>query len=347
MVFIYVLQLKENKWYIGKTETSKFRIDTHFDSGGSEFTKKYPPQEIYQIIPECDKYDEDKYVKKYMDKYGIDNVRGGTYCRLELTNNEKEVIQKELWGANDLCFLCGGDHFVKDCPNNKEVEELEINEEYIIDDKLLKTIKQDRITNTNFNSLGHTTHSMYYLNTTNNSIRLRIQYNRTYFDEYFSFDTYTISEYVNNDKNIMSLYKEYVSILTNNLIIKDNIAYLSQEYNTSSDRIKAQQILHNLNDKIKKIIKDLCYLKINKIIETEFHKDYILSNFNLNIVFDFKEVLYNKIYYNYFIEDCVKKPLDVTYIAGQQHLCLRSKTIYYKHVEQIATIHTTGELFYK
>ena len=125
MVFIYVLQLKENKWYIGKTETSKFRIDTHFDSAGSEFTKKYPPQEIYQIIPECDKYDEDKYVKKYMDKYGIDNVRGGTYCRLELTNNEKEVIQKELWGANDLCFLCGGDHFVKDCPNNKQVEELD------------------------------------------------------------------------------------------------------------------------------------------------------------------------------------------------------------------------------
>ena len=125
MVFIYVLQLKENKWYIGKTETSKFRIDTHFDSAGSEFTKKYPPQEIYQIIPECDKYDEDKYVKKYMDKYGIDNVRGGTYCRLELTSNEKEMIQKELWGANDLCFLCGGDHFAKDCPNNKEVEELE------------------------------------------------------------------------------------------------------------------------------------------------------------------------------------------------------------------------------
>ena len=73
MVFIYVLQLKEEKWYIGKTEHSKFRIDTHFDTKGSCFTKKYPPEEIYQIIPECDKYDEDKYVKKYMDKYGIDN----------------------------------------------------------------------------------------------------------------------------------------------------------------------------------------------------------------------------------------------------------------------------------
>ena len=143
MVFIYVLQLKENKWYIGKTETSEFRIDTHFDSGGSEFTKKYPPQEIYQIIPECDKYNEDRYVKKYMDKYGIDNVRGGTYSRLKLTNEEKQFIQKELWGANDLCFQCGGKHFVKDCPNNKQVEELnkKLNEESIKDDERLKWIE--------------------------------------------------------------------------------------------------------------------------------------------------------------------------------------------------------------
>lgn len=165
MVFIYVLQLKENKWYIGKTETSKFRIDTHFDSAGSEFTKKYPPQEIYQIIPECDKYDEDKYVKKYMDKYGIDNVRGGTYCRLELTSNEKEVIQKELWGANDLCFLCGGDHFVKDCPNNKEVKELEeqSQEESREDDERLKWIEYYE------NQLFELEHGCWVLNKTGHS----------------------------------------------------------------------------------------------------------------------------------------------------------------------------------
>lgn len=44
MVFIYILQCTdynsvEKKWYIGKTVSSKFRIDTHFDSKGSEFTK--------------------------------------------------------------------------------------------------------------------------------------------------------------------------------------------------------------------------------------------------------------------------------------------------------------------
>ena len=33
-------------------------------------------------------------------------------------------------GANDLCFICGGEHFVKDCPHNKEdINELDILED--------------------------------------------------------------------------------------------------------------------------------------------------------------------------------------------------------------------------
>ena len=361
MVFIYVLQLKENKWYIGKTESSKFRIDTHFDSGGSEFTKKYPPQEIYQIIPECDKYDEDKCVKKYMDKYGIENVRGGTYSRLELTNEEKQFIQKELWGANDLCFLCGGEHFVKDCPNNKLVEELEINEEYIIDDKLLKIIK-NRITS-NMSSVGEGGgfESIYFKDTEFSCGTLvkgwtipiqgiggRKTPNRTHFDEYFSFDNYTVSEYINNDKIIMDLYKQYVVIIIKYLIENNNIYIINEKFHLSNDKIKSKQIFNNIEDRIKNIIKNLGYLKLNEIINNKYHKNYVLTNFNLNIVFEknFK----NNIYINYFIEDCLnnnRHASNINQVMRQIDYLLFSKTVKHNRpFTEIANIHITGELYY-
>jgi len=80
MVYIYVLQLTDGKYYIGKTNYPNFRIEQHFKSGCSSWTIKYYPLRIVEIISNCDDYDEDKYIRKYMDKYGIKNVRGGSFC---------------------------------------------------------------------------------------------------------------------------------------------------------------------------------------------------------------------------------------------------------------------------
>ena len=69
MGFIYVLKLVHGKFYIGKTTNPSFRLDKHFNSCGSAWTKKHKPINIVELIPNCDDYDEDKYTKKYMDKY--------------------------------------------------------------------------------------------------------------------------------------------------------------------------------------------------------------------------------------------------------------------------------------
>ena len=56
-----------------------------------------------------------------MVKYGINNVRGGTYCSIKLSSAEKETLEKEIRGAQDCCFKCGDKtHFAKDCKNDKE-----------------------------------------------------------------------------------------------------------------------------------------------------------------------------------------------------------------------------------
>lgn len=124
MVFIYVLRLEQNKYYIGKTTNPNFRIESHFNSDGSAWTKLYRPIEVLEIIPKCDEYDENKYTQIYMSKYGIDNVRGGSFVQVKLSNSEKRTLQKIINGTTDKCFICGQfGHFASDCPNTQKYYE--------------------------------------------------------------------------------------------------------------------------------------------------------------------------------------------------------------------------------
>jgi predicted GIY-YIG superfamily endonuclease len=116
MVFIYILKLRNNKYYIGKTNNPNFRINEHFNIGGSSWTKKYKPIKLINLIKNCDNYDEDKYTIKYMSKYGINNVRGGSFCELKLSNDNKNTINKMLDGSSDKCYNCGKKgHFINKC----------------------------------------------------------------------------------------------------------------------------------------------------------------------------------------------------------------------------------------
>ena len=132
MVFIYILQLEDKKFYIGKTENPQFRLNSHFNYNGSAWTKKYKPLKVLELIPDCNNFDEDRYTKEYMSKKGINNVRGGTYCKIKLDNHEIELLKKEINGANDCCYICGSNqHFANNCDNNYD---------NIIVDKLTKQL---------------------------------------------------------------------------------------------------------------------------------------------------------------------------------------------------------------
>jgi hypothetical protein len=116
MVYIYILKLENDKYYVGKTTNPDIRINSHLNSNGSLWTIKYKPLLIHQIIPDCDDYDEDKYTRIYMDKYGINNVRGGSYVQINLEKTTIEELEKMKNGTNDNCFICGEKgHFSKNC----------------------------------------------------------------------------------------------------------------------------------------------------------------------------------------------------------------------------------------
>ncbi len=45
--------------------------------------------------------------KIYMKKYGIKNVRGGSYVTIKLNKNQIIFIKKEIYMADNRCLKCG------------------------------------------------------------------------------------------------------------------------------------------------------------------------------------------------------------------------------------------------
>ena len=120
MVTIYVLKLRGKKYYVGKTTNPTYRLDDHFSEGGSAWTKKYKPISIHALQPDRPDTDEQIVTQDYMQKYGIDNVRGGPWCKINLSEPEKQMITQMIQGSSDSCYNCGStDHFANQCTRNK------------------------------------------------------------------------------------------------------------------------------------------------------------------------------------------------------------------------------------
>lgn len=115
-LFVYVLKLQHGKYYVGRTTNPSFRIQDHVSGSGSQWTRIHKPVDVIELVPGCDEYDEDKYTKMYMAKYGIDNVRGGSFVSVDLDDSTVSTIRQMLDGASGCCFKCGKKgHFAADC----------------------------------------------------------------------------------------------------------------------------------------------------------------------------------------------------------------------------------------
>jgi hypothetical protein len=78
---IYILQLENNKYYVGWTARR---------NGGSEWTKKHKPVEVLKWINGT-KQDEDRITLELMEELGWYNVRGGKWCKVIMTTPPKEL----------------------------------------------------------------------------------------------------------------------------------------------------------------------------------------------------------------------------------------------------------------
>lgn len=127
-LIIYALQLESDKFYVGKTyrsEGAELRFQEHLSGRGSEWTKKYKPILIIESYEHDSNFEEDVLTKKYMMKYGIENVRGGSYTKIELEEWQRLSLDHEFKSINDKCFKCGkSGHFAKYCGKEQYSEYL-------------------------------------------------------------------------------------------------------------------------------------------------------------------------------------------------------------------------------
>lgn len=115
-LYIYVLKLTEGKFYVGKTHRHiTLRLEEHMTGLGSAWTRIYTPIEVSEIKV-GDDYDEDKYVLKYMEQYGIDNVRGGSYSNVRLSFDQHLQAWRSIQNACGNCMACGQKgHWISEC----------------------------------------------------------------------------------------------------------------------------------------------------------------------------------------------------------------------------------------
>ena len=123
MSYIYALKLKNNKYYVGKTNVPDMRLEQHQAGEGASWTKLYEPVEVLYVQPSTSVFDEDLHVKNLMLQYGIETTRGGSYSSIVLSESQLDVLIKEMCSAKNLCFICAeSGHFASNCPNQKKVK---------------------------------------------------------------------------------------------------------------------------------------------------------------------------------------------------------------------------------
>lgn len=114
--YVYVLELEDDCFYVGKSKDVEKRFSQHLSGEGAAWTALHKPLKISEVKEHKGIFDEDNKVKVLMMVYGIDKVRGGTYSMKVLPEYQILSLKAEIAHAQDVCFKCGkSGHYSGQC----------------------------------------------------------------------------------------------------------------------------------------------------------------------------------------------------------------------------------------
>ena len=96
MVNIYVLELQGNKYYVGKTNHTFQRFEQHKSGSGAKWTQKHKVRDLFAFHKDMKDTDENKITIQMMKKYGVRNVRGGSWTKVNMTEAEINRLEKRI-----------------------------------------------------------------------------------------------------------------------------------------------------------------------------------------------------------------------------------------------------------
>lgn len=108
--WVYVLELVDNKFYVGISKDCKKRFEEHRRGEGSDFTRKFKPLYIVdkrntQLLNKKEaEHIENIVTIQWMILKGVENVRGGNFCALEnydlINKIDTDVLEKIRINSN-------------------------------------------------------------------------------------------------------------------------------------------------------------------------------------------------------------------------------------------------------
>jgi len=123
---VYTLELGNGKYYVGKSENVDSRIGSHEHGAGAAWTKLHGVVgEIATITPHMDDLESWERCETLAMglKYGIENVRGHLWTRINLPYDEIQSFEAQVCERMDFCRKCGrGNHMVAVCRSNTKAK---------------------------------------------------------------------------------------------------------------------------------------------------------------------------------------------------------------------------------